>query len=130
MIKALSLVALCALAGCVDVSFGPELTEPGRVEETHFVPGQSGTSTGISSSGHVVIGDISTDPVWATVFECQHGKFVIQGSDERARQLWAKLKPGDAVEIRYVERFESTDGYKTKKLTGIKFRGAEKVAKP
>lgn len=124
------------LSGCVETVLGPPQTEKATVVETHFLPGQSGTATGISTGGHLVVSDVSTSPVWAVVFECPHGKFAIQGSNERARRLWQRFKVGDPVEVTYMERFEQEDHRpETRHLVGIKFIDATpdpfaRLAKP
>lgn len=82
---------------------------------------QHGTGIGVGGEGLSVV-SMDTPAVFAVVFECQHGKFIVQGSDERHRALWRKLKRGQAVLVNSLE-LRREDGT----IAGYKFRGAEVV---
>lgn len=100
--------------GCIDRQYGSELTEPGEVYDTCFVPKGHGSDVAIGfNSGKD--GGITVTPVdidiparYAIVFKCQHGKFVIDG--ERGETLYKALSKGDQVTIRYCEVFEVREG--------------------
>ena len=112
---ALICVMLFASA-CPEWQNGPEITEPGEVYDTCFVPKGHGSDVAIGYSmagkGGVTVTpvDIDIPARYAIVFKCQHGKFVIDG--ERGERLYKKLSKGDHVTIRYCECFE-VDGGKT-----------------
>lgn len=108
---------------------GPELLEDGKVLDVVFRLGSTATTTsdtpgynksidqsawqdpwGIKSKTVRVPPVTSTNTVtiqdqFAVVFECPHGKFIIEslGKESKAALLWKKLKPGDHVQIRYKE---------------------------
>lgn len=132
---------------------GPELTEDGKVQEIAF---RLGSTTTTSSETPGVSGTISKswidDPLglhdkkvsmpasrttnttkvedqFAVVFECQHGKFLIEdlGRDSRAGSLWKKLKQGDKVKIQYKEVYYVVPADGTKKLHRFEFIDANAV---
>ncbi|MAF13341.1 MAG: hypothetical protein CMI53_00405 [Parcubacteria group bacterium] len=47
----------------------------------------------------------SVSESWAVVFECEHGKFVIQGAKEKHEALWNKLSEGQEVTVQYREEY-------------------------
>lgn len=106
---------VAAASGCPRIVNGPELTEPGQVYDTCFVPAGHGQGMGLGinsdSDGDLVITphSISMDiPArYAVVFKCQHGKFVIDGRN--GEQLFKRLNKGDDVLIRYCEVLEVRD---------------------
>jgi len=92
---------LCLLSiGCNVTRYSETLTEEGVVEQTVFTPSTHGTGTGIDMTGKggISIVSVSTSPVWATVFRCQHGKFIIYGQG-----LWERMHGGQTVTISYRE---------------------------
>jgi len=108
---------------------GPDLEEKGKVLETVFRMGSSTTTTSHAPGYKGTISKSMWDDPWgvhdkrievpstqtsntvtvqdqfAVVFQCQHGKFLIEslGKQSTAHKLWEKLKEGDAVSIRYRE---------------------------
>lgn len=114
-LKYLMFVAAALLGGCVERVNGPELSEPGEVYDTCFVPQGhgSGSSVGFTSDGALTSSSTSIEvPArYAIVFRCQHGKFVIDG--DRGKVLYNKLSKGDHVTIRYCEVLEVKDGVTT-----------------
>ena len=114
------------------VEEGPELTEKGKVVEVAFKLGSTTTTTSETPGYHKTIAKsewddpfgmhsrtvrvpsttntntVKVEDQFAVVFECQHGKFVIEslGKDTIGNKLWAKLKQGDPVVIKYKELYK------------------------
>lgn len=132
---------------------GPELQEQGRVLQTTFLMGSSTSTTtqtprynktiaksgwddplGMHNKTIEVPSTNSTTSVitqdqFAVVFECQHGKFVIEslGKESVAHKLWMKLKEGSAVTIRYKEVFRVVPATNERKLSKYDFIDADVV---
>lgn len=132
---------------------GPELVEDGKVLDVVFRLGSTTTSTsgtpgysktidqsawqdpwGIKSKTVRVPAVTSTNTVtvedqYAVVFECQHGKFIIEslGKDSKACLLWKKLKPGDLTKIRYKEVFQVIPAEGTRQVVEYEFIDANKA---
>lgn len=128
MRKAL-IIAFLAMGGCGDTWYVDKV-EDGEVVQTIYLPGQSGSVTGFTTGGHVVFGDSSTEDTWAVVFRCQHGQFAIKGDDDRAHDLWKKLRVGP-VKIRYQEEYSGDRREPSKAvLRRLRFVDAELPSKP
>jgi len=99
------IVVFCLLlGGCgPTVQFSEELTEPGEVYDTAFIPKGHGSDTavGFSTNGDLTVTPIDIDipERFAMIFKCQHGKFVVDS--EKARDLYQRLERGDKVIIHY-----------------------------
>lgn len=126
MNKYKALVALVLLAGCPQCgpSYGPALSEPAEVDSLAFVPEGHGSGSGLTSNGHTVFTSVYIPARYAVVFHCQHGKFVIEGDDDRHRALWEKFKEHDQVTVRYREKLEHHDD--GNRVVGLDFLDAEK----
>jgi hypothetical protein len=102
------LILAIALIGCGEYKTVP-MQEDAKVVDTIYAPSQhgSGVSPGMSMSGNLTISYTNVDipPKWAVVFECQHGKFITEGSDSDHKNLWNSLKAGDSVTVNYNEVF-------------------------
>jgi hypothetical protein len=44
---------------------------------------------------------------YAIVFECVHGKFIVQSDQEKTKALYKKLKKGQKVTVSYFELYET-----------------------
>jgi hypothetical protein len=132
---------------------GPELVEKGKVLEVAFRLGSSTTTTSVTPGYNKTIAKSKWDDPWgmhdktieippthssstvtvedqfAVVFECQHGKFIIEslGRESRAALLWKKLKQGDSVNIRYKEVFRVVPDSRERKLVKIEFIDADAI---
>lgn len=101
------ILVLLLLCGCAERRNGPELREEGLVQETCYVPAGHGRGTGlgynfVGKGGMTMVSTrINIPERYAVVFKCQHGAFAIDG--DRGKALYAKLKKGDPVTIRYCE---------------------------
>jgi len=124
---------LCVLSffllffACEQVQFSEVMTEQGCVEQTIFTPSSHGTGVGPSfHNGEIglAITSIDVPEIYAVVFHCQHGKFVIQGGSEKYKVLWSKLKSGDLVTISYREVYMVDLKAKTKRLIKYDFMDA------
>ena len=98
-------VLAVALTACENYTYGPELSEPGTVSEVCYVPAGhgSGVTIPISSGGGVGVTSVNIPARYATVFACQHGKFVIEGLE-----TWRGLVAGQRVKIIYREVFDES----------------------
>ena len=96
----------------------PVLHEGARVAQTIYVPESNGhgSSTGyqFGEGGGVIISSTSVHvpAKYAVVFECQHGKFIIEGEDEKYKNLWKKLKDNQTVDVEYKEIYDIKCEYK------------------
>lgn len=99
--------------GCDDVrqERSVEKTESANVVDLCYMPANHGeglgVGTGFTSNGEMAV---SVTPVsvdipakYAVVFECQHGKFVIENDQAKAREMWGRLKRDQKVTVRYKE---------------------------
>ncbi len=79
--------------------------EEAIVGDAIYAPSQHGSSTSIDwlGDGGVRTVKINIPQKYAVVFECQHGKFVIEGSEKRHEQLWKKCIRGKKMNVSYRE---------------------------
>ncbi len=115
-IWALALVVL--LAGCDFFNYpkwekSETMTEPAVVSDIIFSPSRhgSGVGVGIDTNGDIGISSVSVNvpEQYAVVFECQHGRFVIEGGKgSTAYQLWTRLKKLQPVTVHYREEYKIT----------------------
>lgn len=111
-----------ALAACTE--YGPELTEQGRVDQTVYAPRSHSSGTSVGMDGKVGFVSVSTPEQYAVVFQCEHGKFVLEGT-QNAERMWRSLSEGDSVTIVYREGFRG-DGDE-RRLVDYDFIDARKV---
>ena len=96
----------------------PVLHEEARVAQTIYVPesrghgSSSGWNFGEGGGYTVSSASIHTPAKYAVVFECQHGKFIIEGESQRYKTLWEKLKDNQIVDVEYKEVGEVKCEYK------------------
>lgn len=103
--KAIGILALLALAGCDKTGYGPELMEAATVVDLPYVPAGHGSSVGFSSGGSLVVSGVDIPERKAIVFQCQHGRFVI----DRHPEIWGTLTVGQRVTVRYREVYTIHD---------------------
>ena len=139
-------LALGTLTGCrvTHTEVSDVLHEDAKVVQTIYSPSRhgSGVSPQINNlfsddgpSFELEITSIDMSEEYAVVFECQHGKFVSEGSDQRHKDLWSRLKEGQEVDVTYKEIYRTTyeedkdgDGEKDlveRVLTGFDFLDAQ-----
>lgn len=112
---AILLLIPLALLGCEKLEYSDVLTEKGTVSETIYTPSSHGTGMGWSFGGKngpkPVVTSISVPSKYAIVFECAHGKFVVEneGDGSKAHGLWKRLKKGQEVTIKYREVYVVTE---------------------
>lgn len=98
------IAAFCfSLSACAEVTFSDVRTERGTVEDVCFVPAGHATGGGVTASGDYVATSSHIPARYATVFRCDHGKFVITGEE-----TWKAAIAGQDVIIYY--RVEYRDG--------------------
>lgn len=117
MILALTSAA-CLLVGCMRLESGPELTERATVADLPYVPAGHGSGMGLSMKGDLSVSSVDIPARYAVVFECQHGRFVVERED-----LWRRLHVGQAVTIRYRELYKVDDN--GRHLYALDFLGAQ-----
>lgn len=122
------IVWLGVLGGCYKTEYGQELTERAEVDDTILAPSQHGSASGIAIDGKGRVGptfsSVDIAEKYAVVFRCQHGKFIIEGTDDRHKDLWQRMKRGEQVIVRYREQYRvEKDGSKT--LTKYDFLDAQ-----
>ena len=99
--KRFFLILLLCLTACDDTTYSETMTEDAKVTDMPFVPEGHGSGEGWSTDGHMVFTENKIPARYAVVFECQHGRFVVQGDDARHRALWQRLRVGMPVTITY-----------------------------
>lgn len=108
------------LGGCMKTEFSQELTEKAEIVEVVYTPSQhgSGISPGFSTKGTMVTSFTSIDipEVFAVVFQCEHGKFIVKRKD-----VWEKAKIGMQVTVRYREAYKVSG--KERRLVEYDFLG-------
>lgn len=109
-------LSLATLVGCKEVRHTASdiLHEDARVAETVYTPSRHGSGSGVGPtfdpvSGNVGVGITSVSvripEKYAVVFQCDHGKFISEGTDQRHKALWEKLSEGQAVDVTYREQY-------------------------
>jgi len=139
-------LGLAAISACNDPRTLKEqseiLHEQAKVSETVYVPSTHGSGAGptIDFNGNVglAVTSVSTNSKYAVVFECQHGKFISEGEDERHKDLWQRMRRDMPVDVTYQELYEATyqdtngDGERElleRKLVGFDFLDAQPLSK-
>lgn len=112
IIVAAVVFALLLTTACNSRSYSQDLYEDGEVIGSTFMPANHGSATGVSSKGSLVVSSVEIPAVYAVVFKCEHGQFVVQGEGERYKQLWEQLPQGTKVDIVYREIYEGSDDKK------------------
>ena len=124
------------------------LHEDARVVQTIYAPSRHGTgsdvSPGITTSGDIsfTFVDVKVDlpEKYAVVFQCQHGKFIVEGTDKKYKNLQEKLNENDIVDVTYTEQYVDTirhqkdtkkgdDRVIVRRLVGYDFLDAQKKGK-
>lgn len=113
----LILLALCVGCDSTEVEHSGVLKEPAIVLDTFYTPSrhEAGTKTSSEYKFDWWSGDYRRVPVskptiitvpatYGVIFECEHGKFVID-SAANGERLWKKLKKGQRVIIHYREMY-------------------------
>ncbi|MFA6466953.1 MAG: hypothetical protein WCV71_03770 [Patescibacteria group bacterium] len=111
LVTSLMMLVMVSFTGCkrTVVQQSGELTESAVVDEVIFSPSSHGSSVGPTMSGDGGIGiavtSVSIPEKYAVVFRCQHGKFVVQGTSQKYKELWERLIRGQAVTVYYKETY-------------------------
>ena len=95
----------------------PVLHEQARVAQTVYVPASDGhgstTGYNFGKGGGLTVSSVNIHipAKYAVVFECQHGKFIIEGGEDKYKTLWEKLKDNQTVDVEYKEIYEVKYSY-------------------
>ena len=117
-LRTMVLGASVLLASCSKREERTELSdilhEDAAVSETVYCPSRHGsdvaptmTSTGNGVSIGATVVTIDIPEKYAVVFKCKYGKFIIEGTDQRHRDLWQRFTQGQEVDVTYREVFKS-----------------------
>jgi hypothetical protein len=126
MKRLFAIALLIVLCGCTHEE-RKDKTEPGKVVDLVYTPSTHGDGVGMDMTGKGGISIVSVDvqEKYAVVFECQHGKFIVQGDkDSPAHAEWQKLHKDEPVIISYQEIFDVDDKTKTAVIKGYHFLDA------
>jgi hypothetical protein len=93
------------------------MQEPATVSDLIFTPANHASDVsptfGVDMNGNANIGfavtSVTMPEKYAVVFECEHGKFIIQKDQQQAKKLWRTLKKGQAVTVYYKEVYRITE---------------------
>ena len=99
-----------------------QLSEKGIVVQSTLQPGQSGSVTTFSTSGHVGFGSANIAEKYTVVFRCEHG---VAFAIEDRKDLWERLAERDSVTIYYYDIYDVKDG--AHDLVDIEFINAVKL---
>lgn len=94
---------LSLLSGCDFAvrQYSATMTEPATVADLAYVPAGHGSGVGISMKGDLSVSSVDIPERYAVVFHCNHGKFVVEGS--QYKPLWLRLREGQPVTVLYRE---------------------------
>ena len=112
---ALTGLALLVLGGCKETrnEWSGDLYEDAVVVDVVYNPSKHGSGVGptIDLTGEGGVGvaftSVSIPEKYAVVFRCQHGKFIVEGTDQEHKFLWEKSTEGDSVKVKYRELYQS-----------------------
>lgn len=100
------------LVGCKinKVEYSAELTEEAAVVDSIYVPAVHGSGMGPTISMNENFGlaflGVTIEPKYAVIFQCQHGKFIIES--RKAKELWQRLKKDQRVVVTFREVYMAT----------------------
>lgn len=110
------------------------MTEPAVVDDVVFAPSRHGSdvSPTINMNGKIgfAITSVNVPEKYAVVFRCQHGKFIVEGTDAQHKRLWEKMVEGQSVTVSYREKYRVTyedDKEIERVLTGYNFLDAVRI---
>lgn len=107
------------LTGCKEtkIELSDILHEDAIVSDVVYTPSRHGSGGGmgptidITGDGGIGVAMTSVSvhipEKYAVVFKCQHGKFIVGGTDKQHRDIWERFSEGQNVDISYREVFKS-----------------------
>lgn len=117
MIFATIVILLITFGGCKEtkIQYSKVLTESAEVVDLVYTPsnhgGGAGPSFGMTSGGDLAVGiatvSVDISEKYAVVFQCQHGKFIIESDQKKTKDLWNRLKEGQKVTVYYREVYKN-----------------------
>ncbi|MDO8572954.1 MAG: hypothetical protein Q7S11_04305 [bacterium] len=108
------ITVLLALTACktTKTEYSPNLTEKARVVDLIYTPAVHGSGVGptVSTNGSFGLAFVDVDTIqkYAVVFECPHGKFIVENNQRKTKELWQKLKKDQEVTVTYREIYRAT----------------------
>lgn len=92
--------------------YSGELTESATVADLIYTPANhgSGVSPTFDFDGNIGLEftSVSVKQKYVVIFQCQHGKFIIEENQQNAERLWKKLKKDQVVTVKYKDIYEVT----------------------
>ncbi len=89
------------------------LHEDAIVSDVVYSPSRHGSDvsptidiTGDGGIGIAIV-DVDIPEKYAIVFKCEHGKFIVEGTDIEHKALWERLEEGQKVDVTYKEIYKS-----------------------
>ena len=90
------------------------LHEDAEVVDVVYVPSRHGSDISptvtTDADGNLQVGittvSVTIPEKYAVVFRCQHGKFIVEGTDQRHKDLWSKFTGGEKVDVSYKEVYK------------------------
>ena len=130
---ALGAIGLGMFSGCdsrvlTKREISDTLYEESTVSETVYATSQHGSSTSVDwlGDGGIRTTRINIPQKYAVVFECQHGKFIIEGTGKKYESLWKKSIRGKKMKVSYKEISDIV--YEDKNGDGVKELVEKKIA--
>lgn len=104
------------------------LHEDAEVVDVVYTPSRHGSNTELVPTfdfeGNVNFAlttvTVSIPEKYAVVFRCQHGKFIVEGTDQQHKKLWSRFTGGEKVDVSYKEVYRKTYHVVDKERTLIK----------
>jgi len=98
------------------IEYSNVLQEDAEVVDVVYSPSRHGSgagpSFGMDMDGNPTMGlavtSVSIPEKYAVVFKCQHGKFIVEGTDNEHKDLWERMVEGQDVDVTYKEIYEAT----------------------
>lgn len=119
-------ILMAAMAALLIAGCGPQRSqdqiEEAIIDDLIFSPGGHGTGTGVGMAGKnvaVTSVTVTIPTTYTIIFKCQHGRFIVTGSDDRHRSLFLRFHKGERVDVKYAEWFKMHGS--NKEVTGYDF---------
>lgn len=114
MKKSILFLLMIFIVGCIKIKRESSgiLYEQAMVVDLVYTPATHGSGISPTIDTNLDLGisftSVDVEERYAVVFECKHGKFIVQNNQTQAKKLWNRLKEGQIVTVSYKEEFETT----------------------
>jgi hypothetical protein len=95
--------------------------ECGKVTETHYEPSKVRVKSHTDSEGQFSLVTHRTSPHYTVVFSCEHGQFVVEGSNFKYKSLWKRLQQEATVQIKYYKVYKVDEKKGSREFVGHEF---------